>query len=118
MQQQTADDKIPSFQAVMANNKRCFVEKLPKIIADIDSLLDDIYESDDSEKVIEAIGHYAHRLHGLSGSYGFLTIGAAAAKVEHEVNAAMFWSRLIAYGAVEAHGVAPVDLIEFKLKLG
>lgn len=118
MQQQITDDKRLQLQAGLAKIKQRFIESLPEKVAELDSLLDGLYEDGDTEKVIEAIGQRAHKLHGLSGSFGFEAIGAAAAKLEHEVNAVMFGPRPIGSERVEAHTVALLDLIEFTSKQG
>lgn len=116
MQQQIADDKILQFQAGLAKIKQRFIESLPDKVAELDALLDELYKSDDTEKVVEAIGQRAHRLHGLSGSFGFTHVGAAAAKLEHEVNAVMFGPRPLDSEGVEAHLVTLLDLIESTLR--
>ncbi len=118
MQQQIADDKLLQFQAGLAKVKQRFIESLPVKVAELDSLLDDLYEDGDTEKVIEAIGQRAHKLHGLSGSFGFTQVGAAAAKLEREVLAVTLGPRPIESEGVEAHVVVLLDLIDFTLKEG
>lgn len=116
MQHQIADDKLLQLQAGIEKIKLRFIEALPERVAELDGLLDQLYETGNIEKVVEAIGQRAHKLHGLSGSFGFAPIGAAAVKLEHAVNAAMRGPKPIQFEGVEAETVALLDFIELTLK--
>lgn len=116
MQHQIADDKLIQLQAGIAKIKLRFVETLPERVAELDGLLDDLYENEDTEQVVAAIGQRAHKLHGLAGSFGFAHMGTAAAKLEQEVNAALRGAKPIQPENVELETVALLDLIEFTLK--
>ncbi|MFT6676393.1 MAG: chemotaxis protein histidine kinase CheA [Sulfitobacter sp.] len=115
MMQAPQDANLAKLQAGLAKIKDRFVQSMPERVAEFDALLDQLYEDEDTEAVVDAIGQRAHKLHGQAGSVGFAEIGNFAAKLEHEVIAIMDGPRPLNTETVEAYLVAMLDQIDASL---
>ena len=115
MQQQIAQDKILQLQAGLAKIKQRFIGTLPLMVEELDELIEILNDGGDVPKVFNAIRFRAHKLHGQSGSFGFDAIGAAAAKLEHKIDALMKGPQPMPTQEVENLTTDLVDMIDAAL---
>ncbi|MFC6639645.1 response regulator [Sulfitobacter sediminilitoris] len=115
-QQALQNDKLQLLQAGLARLKLEFIETLKGRVAELDSLMDELYEEDvDVEAVVETICQHAHKLHGQAGAFGFNDVGAKAAQLEQEILNAQEGAKPLNTEVVEAHLAALLDQIEASL---
>lgn len=115
MMQAPQDSNLEKLQAGLAKIKERFVQSMPERVAEFDVLMDQLYEDEDTEKVVDEICQRAHKLHGQAGSFGFAEIGAMAAKLEQNIRDVLDGPRPLNTEGIEVDLVAMLDQIDASL---
>lgn len=104
-----------SFEAGIARIRDRFIEQLPDRVAELDALLDQLYDGVDGKAAITGIRNIAHKLHGQAGCFGFADLGEIAAKLEEQADLVIDAKGAFDTEDVEGYLVLLLDQIEEKL---
>lgn len=104
-----------SFEAGIARIRDRFIAQLPERVAELDGLLDELYENVDGKAAVTGIRNIAHKLHGQAGCFGFADLGEIAAKLEEQADLVIEAKGPFDTEDVEAYLVLLLDQIEEKL---
>lgn len=104
-----------SFEAGIARIRDRFLAQLPERVAELDGLLDELYETENAKEPVTGIRNIAHKLHGQAGCFGFDELGQIAAKLEEQADLVIEAQEPMDTESVEAYLVLLLDQIEERL---
>lgn len=110
-----SDEAARSLEAGIARIRDRFIEQLPKRVSELDRLLDNLYEDEDSRESVTGIRNIAHKPHGQAGCFGFEELGQIAAKLEEQADLVIEAKGPVDTENVEAYLVLLLDQIEERL---